>query len=79
MQYSKKDVWELSLRIDKIVTESGMSRGEFAKMLGVRLCNLSLWTGGHRMPSLPNIIGIARFAGITVDELLDGIVEVRRR
>ena len=78
MQYSKKDIWELSLRIDKIVQDSGMPRKDFAEMLGVKPCNLSLWTGGRCVPSLPNLIGIARFAGITVDELLDGLVEVQR-
>lgn len=79
MQFTKMDVWKLSRRIDKIVEDSGMTRKEFASAMGVRPSNLSGWTSGSFIPSTPNLIGIARFAGITVDELLDGLVEVRRK
>ena len=79
MQFSKEDIWKMATRIDKIVEGSGMSRGEFADMLGVKSCTLSTWTGAHQIPSLPNLLAIARFAGLTLDEMFEGILEVPKK
>lgn len=76
MQFSKKDDYELSKRIRRIVDGSGMTKTAFAKIIGVTQVNLNAWIQGYGAPSLPNLMGIAKVGGTTVDALLDGCWEV---
>lgn len=79
MQFSRKDVETVSNRINKIVEDSGMRKSDFAKMMGVMPCTLSTWMGGWQIPSLTNLIQIARYGGVTLDELLAGTLEGDKR
>ena len=59
-------------QIRKIRREKGMTLEEFGKMLGVCKSVVCSWDVGKSLPRHDNLEKIADFAGMTVQELLEG-------
>lgn len=57
----------------KIVRErAGRSRQEVADAVGVAQNSVYRWESGLRTPSIEYVVKLAKFFGVTVDELING-------
>ena len=50
--------------------EKGLGQTELAKMLGVSKGVISLWENGLREPGMYSLILLAKFFGVSIDELV---------
>ena len=57
-------------RLVALRRERGLSQEELASQLGVSRQAISKWERGEASPDVDNLIGLARFYGVSVDELL---------
>ena len=62
---------ELPEKIQKLRKERGLTQEQFAEQLFVSRTAVSKWETGRGMPSMDSLQMIAKFFGITLDELLD--------
>ena len=56
-------------RLKKLTEESGMSKQELAKKLGVQHQTVFRWVNGERLPDLPMMLKIMQVLGIDKDKL----------
>lgn len=61
---------ELSEKIQKLRKERGLTQEQFAEHLFVSRTAVSKWETGRGIPSMESLQMIAKFCGITLDELL---------
>lgn len=61
---------ELSEKIQKLRKERGLTQEQFAEQLFVSRTAVSKWETGRGTPSMESLQMIAKFFGITLDELL---------
>lgn len=52
--------------------EKGLSQKELGKVFHVCNQTISFWESGSREPNLDNLLSIANYFGISVDDLLNG-------
>ena len=64
----------LALNLLRLRYQSGKGQTEVAKCLGINQKNLSQWEQGDIAPSLRYLIALAKFYGVTIDQLLTPIV-----
>ena len=57
-------------RIKALRLERGMTQNSFAEVLGVSFQAVSNWERGVAPPDLDNLVRVAAFFGVTVDDLL---------
>lgn len=57
-------------RLVALRRERGLSQEDLAAQLGISRQAISKWERGEASPDVDNLIGLARFYGVTVDELL---------
>ena len=63
---------ELGERIKQIRKNAELSQGEFAKLFSVSHQSVQKWESGDSRPDIEKLEKIAKFAGITLDELVTG-------
>ncbi len=56
--------------IKELRMEKGLGQTELAKMLGVSKGVVSLWENGLREPGMYSLILLAKFFGVSIDELV---------
>ena len=49
---------------------NNLSQGQLAQLTGIKQQNISRWESNQAIPSIINIVILADFYGITVDELI---------
>lgn len=64
------DTKELGVKIQRQLTEQGISRKEFAAMTGLTEAAISRYCTGAREPKSVTLAVIANALGVSVDELL---------
>lgn len=60
----------LAINLMRLRYQSGKGQTEVARCLGVNQKNLSQWEQGDVAPSLRYLIALAKFYGVTIDQLL---------
>lgn len=63
---------QIGERIKEIRLAKGMNQKEFAKFTSVTVPGVYNWETGRNLPSKERLVMIADFAGITVQQLLEG-------
>ncbi len=63
---------EFSQKLQKLRQQQGLTQEELASALFVSRPAVSKWESGRGYPNIDSLVAIARFFGITVDELLSG-------
>ncbi len=59
-----------SKNLKTLRTENNLSQPELAKRLNVSKAMISFWENAKYEPTASNIIAVAKFFGITIDDLL---------
>ena len=59
------------INLRRIRKERRVSQNDLAQSIGVTQGTVSNWETGHMMPTLENLIAIAKFFGCKVDDLID--------
>ena len=71
---------KLAKKLKEIRLRAGRSQTEIAKSLRVKdRASISLYENGQREPPLPTLLSYARFAGVTVDVLIDDKLELPKQ
>jgi transcriptional regulator with XRE-family HTH domain len=65
---------QLGARIRDLRNEAGLSQWNFAIQLGTQANRVSDWEIGKHTPTLALLARIAQVLGITVSELLEGVM-----
>ncbi|MBR4017767.1 MAG: helix-turn-helix transcriptional regulator [Oscillospiraceae bacterium] len=63
---------ELNEKLQELRKQKGITQGELAEQLYVSRTAVSKWESGRGYPNIDSLKAIARFFGITVDQLLSG-------
>lgn len=59
-------------RLEEVIRNSGMTKKDFARTVGISTGNLGDWKSGKSMPSASALIRIAEQFGVSLDWLLLG-------
>ena len=62
---------KIGINIRKFRKKKGMTQRMLAQKLLVSYQAISAWERGQSFPDLPNAIRIARFFGVTLDQLIE--------
>lgn len=54
----------------KIREQFGYSQTKLGKMLNINQQNISWWELGHNMPTIEDIVRLANFYNVSIDELI---------
>ncbi len=57
-------------RLKELRIEKNIGQVELAQQIGVSKGTISLWENGLREPTLSNIVNLAKFFGVTTDNLI---------
>lgn len=69
---------KLARKLRQVRTRAGLSQTEIAKKVGVKnRSSIAGYETGEREPPLPTLLKYARFAGITVDVLIDDKLKLK--
>jgi len=63
---------ELNEKLQELRKQKGLTQEELAEILYVSRTAVSKWESGRGYPNLESLKAIARFFGVTIDELLSG-------
>ena len=63
---------ELNEKLQELRKQKGLTQVELAQALFVSRTAVSKWESGRGYPNIESLKGIAKFFGVTVDELLSG-------
>ena len=63
---------EFNEKLQELRKKKGLTQEELAEVLYVSRTAISKWESGRGYPSIDSLKAIARFFGLTVDELLSG-------
>lgn len=65
----------IGLALKKHREEKNISQGELSRRTGITQTNLSRWESNLHLPNIADCITLARFYGISLDELVGYRVE----
>ena len=63
---------EFNEKLQELRKQKGLTQEELAEMLFVSRTAVSKWESGRGYPNIDSLKAIARFLGVTIDELLSG-------
>jgi transcriptional regulator with XRE-family HTH domain len=64
----------LGIRLHELRTRDGLTKGELAAKVGTAPNRLADWENGYHLPQLPALKRLAHHFGLSVSELLDGVM-----
>ena len=70
---------ELGLRIVRLRTQKGWSRGDLAKRLGIARPRIGNWERGANAPPFEMLPPLGRVLGVSIDELVTGVAPAGKR
>lgn len=61
---------DFNARLKELRTEKNLSQNDLAKLLNMSKMAISHWESGHSEPSIPQLILLSEYFGVTVDYLI---------
>jgi len=68
----RADIMEFNEKLQELRKQKGLTQEELAEALFVSRSAISKWESGRGYPNIDSLKAIAKFFGITIDELLSG-------
>ena len=68
----KRAIMEFNEKLQELRKHKGLTQEELAELLFVSRTAVSKWESGRGYPNIDSLKAIARFFGVTIDELLSG-------
>lgn len=68
----RANIMELNEKIQELRKQKGLTQEELAEILFVSRTAISKWESGRGYPNIDSLKAIAKFFGVTIDELLSG-------
>ena len=70
MYLESADIMEFNEKLQELRKQKGLTQEELAELLYVSRTAISKWESGRGYPNIDSLKGIAKFFGVTIDELL---------